>query len=94
MREIINYNLEVKVITYDTEEERDEHVLYMENIGWKVKRCDQYMMSAESTTTAFRNDDNWYYYAEYYRENQINIDDKNKSYESDIYYFGFYNGKE
>lgn len=94
MREIIDYNLEVKVITYDTEEERDAHVLYMKNIGWRVKRCDLYMLSAESTIKAYNNDDNWYYYAEYYRENQINIDDKNKCYSSDIYYFGFYNEKE
>lgn len=94
MREIINYNLEVKVITYNTEQERDEHISYMEKMGWKVRRDGQYMMSAESTTTAFCNDDNWYYYAEYCKEKQTNIEDENKSYESDLYYFGFYNQKE
>lgn len=94
MREIINYNLEVKVITYDTEQERDDHVVYMEKMGWTNRRDGQYMLSAESTTTAFRNDDNWYYYAEYYKEKQTNIEDENTAYESDMYWCGFYNEKE
>lgn len=91
MREIIDYNLEVKVFTYDTEEEQENHIAYMEELGWKVKRSDQYMMSTESTTKAFCDDNNWYYYAEYYREKKTNIQDNNKCYESDIYYFGFFN---
>lgn len=76
MRDIINYNLEVKVITYDTEQEKDDHISYMEKTGWEVRRSDQYMLSAESTTTAFRNDNNWYYYAEYCKERQTNIEDE------------------
>jgi hypothetical protein len=94
MKEIIHAQLELKMITYDTEEERDIHMKEMNNNGWQIKRSGEYNLCAESTVTAYCDKNNWSCYAEYFKEQQSNIKDENISYESETYWFGIYNKKE
>lgn len=94
MKEIIHAQLELKMITYDTLEERDIHMKEMNGKGWQIKKFGEYNLCSESTVTAYCDKNNWSYYAEYFKEQQTNTQDKNLSYESEMYWFDIYNEKE
>ncbi|ABS39417.1 hypothetical protein [Clostridium botulinum] len=90
MKEILNANLEVKVFKYESEKELNKHKDKMLKDGWKCTRSGQYNLSPVSTITAFCNEKNWYYVAEFNKKNEfININ-KPTSYESEAYWFTIY----
>ena len=91
MKLILDVELEVKVVLYDTEEERDANIIEMEKAGFIVKRKGQAYISTESTMSAYDDDNNWKPYAEFTKTREKFKTGENIRYESDMYWFSIYN---
>lgn len=91
MKLILDNELEVKVYLYETEEERDESIEQMKELGYTVKRSGVANTRTENTITAYMEDDNWKPYAEFMKVRENFKTKENIAYESDLYFFNIYN---
>lgn len=87
---IIKTDLSVRVYKYDTEEIMDVHKRGMLSAGWQCRYSGKMNISPESTVTAFCDDKNWHYVAEFFKKDEIKTKEP-IAYNNEGYFISVYN---
>ena len=90
MKEILSVNLQVRIYRYKSKEKMDKHKEAMIKAGWECRYSGKTNLSPESTVTAFCDDKNWHYVAEYCKQKEQKTNEL-ISYNTEGYFFSVYN---
>lgn len=91
MKQLLKYELDVRLFKYKSAKEREKHVEKMQSNGWSIKREGQAMLLSDSTVSERRDKSNWNYIVEFYKEKKTEGDTKGIEYETDLYWTSIYN---